>query len=407
MPKAQTADSCPMRGTKEKEELQQRLEAAARQIASLQSQLQMQTGRDPLTGMLELTPFMNLLGQELGRAGRYGRPVAVVRIDIDNFEAVNIQLGRQVGDKVLAAAAKMTGGQTRAQDAACRVAGDQFALLLPETDAAGAAVCAERILGALERLSAEGVEGLRASAGVAPFERGQSAERLLAAAGAALRQAQEDGGGRVALSGAGGAAEYVRGDAALALMAALSERDAWTAAHARAVGNLAATLAQKLGLSADADTIRSAALLHDVGKMGIPDVVLNKPGPLDESEWSLMREVPLAGERILRSVPGLGVAARVVRHVHELRDGSGHPDGLAGDQIPLGSRVIAACDAYHAMTSPRPWRPAMAHEQAVHELLEGSDSQFDPEIVEVLVGHVNGLRQASAYVVASAAHTRR
>src|SRR3954470_1575665 len=388
-----------MRGTKEKEELQQRLEAACRQVAQLQAQLQQHTGRDPLTGLLELTPFVNSLGVELGRAGRYGRPVSVVRVDIDNFEAVNIQHGRQIGDRVLAVAAHTIAGQTRAQDMACRVAGDQFALLLPETDAAGAATCAERILAVLERLSAEGVEGLRASAGVAPFERGQNGERLLAAAGAALRQAQEEGGGRVALAGAAGAAEYVRGDAALALMAALSERDAWTAAHARAVGNLAATLAQKLGLSAEADSIRTAALLHDVGKMGIPDVVLNKPSALDDAEWSLMSEVPLAGERILRSVPGMGAAARLVRHVHERWDGTGHPDGLAGDQIPLGSRVIAACDAYHAMTSPRPWRAALTHEQAVHELLEGSGTQFDPEIVEVLAGHVNGLRQASAYVV--------
>jgi HD-GYP domain-containing protein (c-di-GMP phosphodiesterase class II) len=90
-----------------------------------------------------------------------------------------------------------------------------------------------------------------------------------------------------------------------------------------------------------------------------------------------------------------------VRHIHERWDGSGHPDGLAGDQIPLGSRVIAPCDAYHAMTSPRPWRPAMTHEQAVHELLDGASAQFDPEVVEVLVGHVNGLRQASAYLAGS------
>src|SRR3954469_17938615 len=388
-----------MRGAKEREDMQQRLGPPCRQIAQLQSQLQTHTGRDPLSGLLELTPFMNSLGQELGRAGRYGRPVCVMRVDIDNFEAVNIQHGRQIGDKVLAAAARTIAGQTRAQDMVCRVAGDQFALLLPETDAGGAARCAERILAVLERLSAEGVEGLRASAGVAPFGRGQNAERLLAAAGAALRQAQEEGGGRVALSGAGGAAEYVRGDAALALMAALSERDAWTGAHAREVGNLAATLAQKLGLSADADAIRTAALLHDVGKMGIPDVILNKPATLDEAEWMLMREVPLAGERILRSVPGMGAAARLVRHVHEHWDGSGHPDGLAGDEIPMGSRVIAPCDAYHAMTSPRPWRAALTHEEAVHELLEGAKTQFDPEVVEVLIGHVNGLRQASAYLV--------
>ena len=389
-----------MRGNREKEELQQRLEAACRQIAALQSQLQTQAGRDPLTGLLELTPFMNSVNAELGRASRYGRAVCVVRIDIDNFEAVNVQYGRSAGDRVLAAAGQAIISQVRAQDIACRVAGDQFALLLPETDAAGGAVCAERVLGVLERVHAEGVDGLRASAGVAAFERGQNSERLLAAAGGALRQAREDGGGRVEMAGAAGAAEYVRGDAALALMAALSERDAWTAAHARAVGNLAATLAQKLGLSAEADTIRSAALLHDIGKMGIPDLVLNKPSALDDAEWSLMREVPLAGERILRSVPGMGAAARLVRHVHERWDGTGHPDGLAEGQIPMGSRVIAACDAYHAMTSPRPWRAALSHEQAVGELLAGASSQFDPEIVEVLVGHVNGLRQASAYLAA-------
>ncbi|MEA2425466.1 MAG: hypothetical protein QOH13_1876 [Thermoleophilaceae bacterium] len=387
-----------MRANQERAELQKRLGDAQRQIAQLQSQLQQHAGRDPLTGLLELGPFMNALGNELGRAGRYGRPVAVLRIDIDNFEALNVQHGRQAGDKVLQAVGQAIVSQTRAQDMVCRVAGDEFAVLLPETDAAGGAVCGERILGVLERAQAEGVAGLRASAGVAPFERGQDGERLLAAAGAALRQAQEEGGGRVALSGTGGTAEYVRGDAALALMAALSERDAWTAAHSRAVGNLAATLAQKLGLSADADTIRTAALLHDVGKMGVPDLVLNKAMPLDEVEWTLLREVPLAGERMLRSVPGMGAAARLVRHVHERFDGSGHPDGLAGEQIPMGSRVIAACDAYHAMTSPRPWRPARSHEAAVGELLDGASKQFDPDIVEVLIGHVNGLRQASAYL---------
>lgn len=389
------------RGRDERDELRNRLEAANRENARLQSQLLQQSQMDPVTGRMKLTPFMNVVTTEIERASRYGRPVVVARIDIDNFEAVNVQHGRLAGDRALCAVAQAIASQVRAQDTLCRASGDQFALLLPETDAAGGAQCLERILGVLERLQAEGIEGLRASAGVAPFERGQSAERLLAAAGAALRQAQEDGGGRIALAGVGGAAEYVRGDAALALMAALSERDAWTAAHSRAVGNMAATLAQKLGLSAEADTIRSAALLHDIGKMGIPDAILNKPMPLDEAEWALMREVPLAGERILRSVPGMGAAARLVRHVHERWDGGGHADGLAGDQIPIGSRVISPCDAYHAMTSPRPWRSALTHEDAVHELLDGAGSQFDPEIVEVLVGHLNGLRQAAAYMADS------
>src|SRR3954466_10506322 len=130
-----------MRGTKEKEEMQQRLEAACRQIASLQAQLEQQSGHDALTGMLGLTPFMNSLNRGLGRGSRYGRPVCVVRIDIDNFEAINVGRGRQVGDRVLAAAGHTISGQTREQDLVCRVAGDQFALLLPETDTAGASVC--------------------------------------------------------------------------------------------------------------------------------------------------------------------------------------------------------------------------------------------------------------------------
>lgn len=389
-----------MRGS-EREELRRRLDETQRQLKQLQRQYQEQAGRDPATGLLEIGPFMKLVGNELSRAGRYGRPVVVVRVDIDGFEALNVQHGRAACDRVIAAAGAAIASQTRAQDTVCRAGGDQFAVLLPETDAAGGMQCVERVLAVLERLRLEGVEGLRASAGVAPFERGQTAERLFAAAGAALHQAREEGGARAALAGVAGAVEYVRGDAALALMSALSERDAWTAAHARSVGNMAATLAQKLGESAEADTIRTAALLHDIGKMAIPDVVLNKPSPLDEGEWALMREVPLAGERILRSVPGMGAAARLVRHVHERWDGTGHPDGLAGMQIPVGSRIIAPCDAYHAMTSPRPWRAALTHEQAIHELIGGASSQFDPDVTEVLISHLNGLRQTAAYIADS------
>lgn len=387
-----------MRAREEREELRNKLESANREIARLQSQLMQQSQLDPITGLMKIAPFLTVVTNEVGRATRYSRPLVVARVDIDNFEALNVERGRVTGDRVLASVAQVIRSQVRTQDMVCRASSDEFALLLPETDAAGGAQCLERILGVLERLRAEGIEGIRVSAGVAPLERGQSAERLLAAAGAALRQAQEDGGGRVALAGVAGAAEFVRGDAALALMAALSERDAWTAAHARSVGNMAATLAQKLGVSSDADTIRTAALLHDIGKMGIPDVILNKPSGLDDGEWALMREVPLAGERILRSVPGMGSSALLVRHIHEHFDGSGHPDGLAGEQIPLGSRVIAPCDAYHAMTSPRPWRPALSHEQALSELMACAGSQFDPEIIEVLIGHLNALRQTAAYL---------
>src|SRR4051794_31852836 len=188
-----------MRGN-EKEELRRRLDETQRQLKQLQRQYHEQAGRDPATGLLEIGPFMTALGNELDRASRYGRPVVVARLDLDGFEALNVQHGRLVCDRVIAAAGAAIKTQTRAQDTVCRAGGDQFAILLPETDAAGGMQCLERVLGVLGRLRVDGVEGLRASAGVAPFERGQTAERLYAAAGAALHHAREEGGARAELA---------------------------------------------------------------------------------------------------------------------------------------------------------------------------------------------------------------
>ena len=128
----------------------------------------------------------------------------------------------------------------------------------------------------------------------------------------------------------------------------------------------------------------------------MPDRVLHKPGPLVGEEWDVMREHPVIGERILRAIPGMGSVARIVRHEHERFDGTGYPDGLAGEEIPLGSRIILACDAYHAMTSDRPYRAAMAHDHAVAELVRCAGSQFDPRIVAALVGHPRPRRRPAA-----------
>jgi HD-GYP domain-containing protein (c-di-GMP phosphodiesterase class II) len=144
-----------------------------------------------------------------------------------------------------------------------------------------------------------------------------------------------------------------------------------------------------LGLDeVEVERIGHAALLHDIGKVGVPDRILHKAGRLADEEWELMREHPLIGERILRAIPGMGGVARIVRHEHERFDGSGYPDGLAGDAIPIGSRVILACDAYHAMTSDRAYRGAMPHDDAVAELLSGAGTQFDPTVVTALISHL-------------------
>jgi HD-GYP domain-containing protein (c-di-GMP phosphodiesterase class II) len=132
--------------------------------------------------------------------------------------------------------------------------------------------------------------------------------------------------------------------------------------------------------------------------VGVPDAILNKPGPLDDDEWVIMRQHPVIGERILRAIPGMGSIARIVRHEHERWDGGGYPDGLEGQAIPVGARIILACDAYHAMTSNRPYRQAMPHTDAMSELGKNAGSQFDPDVVQALVGYLYGRRQSGLAV---------
>ena len=170
-----------------------------------------------------------------------------------------------------------------------------------------------------------------------------------------------------------------------ALAATLQARDGYSGDHSGDVRDLALAVGGRLGLDRQAmEDLSIVALLHDVGKIGIPDEVLHKDGALNEADWELMREHPLIGERILASVPGLDRAARAVRHEHESWDGSGYPDGLAGEMIPLASRIVLACDAWHALVSDRPYRRALAPAAATAELRRCSGSQFDPRVVDVL-----------------------
>jgi diguanylate cyclase (GGDEF)-like protein len=170
------------------------------------------------------------------------------------------------------------------------------------------------------------------------------------------------------------------------LAAALEARDGYTGGHSDEVHQLAVEVARRLGLApAQVDEIRTVALLHDIGKIGIPDGILHKPTRLDADEWDLMRQHPVIGERILRPLPGLSAVATAVRHEHERWDGGGYPDGLAGEDIPLASRVVLACDAWHALVSDRPYRRALPHDAAMAELVGGSGTQFDPDVVSALV----------------------
>lgn len=178
-----------------------------------------------------------------------------------------------------------------------------------------------------------------------------------------------------------------------ALLAALDARDNYTGEHSEAVVTLAGTVARKLGLpEAEVQEVERAAYLHDIGKIGVPDAILNKPGPLDEQEWAMMREHPATGARLVASIESLSHLASYIRAEHERWDGKGYPDGLSGEDIPLASRIVLACDAFHAMISDRPYRRAMPVAEAVGELEHNIGGQFCPSTIPALVSVVRETR---------------
>jgi HD-GYP domain-containing protein (c-di-GMP phosphodiesterase class II) len=181
------------------------------------------------------------------------------------------------------------------------------------------------------------------------------------------------------------------------LLSALAERNPDLRAHLRGVGDLAEATALRLGLSHDeVEQVRHAAELHDVGKVAVPDAILTKPGPLDADEWAFIRRHTLIGERIVSAAPALGRVARLVRSSHERWDGHGYPDALAGDEIPLGARIVAVADAFDAMTSRRPYSLPRPPEAALEELRRCAGTQFDAQVVEAFAAAWLDVRLAAA-----------
>jgi diguanylate cyclase (GGDEF)-like protein len=384
------------------------LVSARARIAELEAELARTASRDSIASeLMSLRGFRAQLELDVKRAERYGRPLAVAMLDVDRFRRFNLAHGYGAGDAVLAGICAAIAAGTRATDLACRTGGDEFAILFPETEHTGAYEAVGRILVALESLDAGGVRGHSASAGIAMLEPAQAPEALLAAAGSALETARAAGGGRAAIfSTAGEGAERTdaimeaHGDVIAALASALAERDRYTGDHSESVVDLAAKVGESLALDpVQIGRLRTVALLHDIGKVGVPDEILHKPGPLDDREWEIMRQHPVIGERIIRAIPGMGAVARAVRHEHERWDGHGYPDGIAGAKIPIEARIILACDAYHAMTSSRPYRGAMSHPEAMAELTANAGAQFDPQVIEALVGYLYGRRQSGLAAV--------
>jgi putative nucleotidyltransferase with HDIG domain len=206
---------------------------------------------------------------------------------------------------------------------------------------------------------------------------------LIAMFGLFARERQERMDNTLALSTAYRGTALLLGDV-------IEDDDEYTGVHSRAVVDLAVLVAQRLGLDAtQRRNVEFGALLHDVGKIRVPKEIIHKPGKLDDAEWAIMREHTIYGEEMLRQVGGtLSSVGKVVRHTHERYDGTGYPDGLAGEQIPIEARIVCACDAFNAMTTNRPYRRAMSLAEAVAEMERCSGTHFDPRVVYALLVEV-------------------
>ncbi len=338
---------------------------------------------DPLTGLRNHRTFQEDLGRELQRVSRTGVPLALVLVDLDDLKTVNDTLGHQAGDERIRALADTLRATIRGTDFAYRIGGDEFAVILPDSRAWGALELAQRLRNALP--------GFTATAGIAEAETLRSRDDLFREADMALLGAKRLHQHAAIYTtemdpeaGAPADDKHHTRTLASALARAVDAKDSYTRSHCQTVSQLCAVIAAELGFEGDRlARMRLAGLLHDVGKIGVPDAILNKPAKLTDDEYAVMQAHSVLGYEIVEAA-GLPEEARWVRHHHERVDGRGYPDLLAGDEIPLESRIILVADSFEAMTSDRPYRKAPGREFAVAELQRGAGSQFDGDVVEAL-----------------------
>lgn len=324
---------------------------------------------DPLTEALNRRGFEELLGRELAEAERGATPLTLAVLDLDDFKAVNDREGHGAGDAVLRETVERMAHVLRPMDAVGRLGGDEFAVLFPRTGETEARVAVDRLRDALADL-------VPASIGYSCFPvDGVSQEELSQRADLCLYSAKAQ-----RLRGRGEEALELSWAAALA--DAVDSRMDGKHRHSREVAKYAVTIARGLGWDEpQLALLRLAATLHDVGKVSVPDRIINKPGKLEPAEYEQIKRHTVVGAEMLARIDGLEQIVQWVRHSHEHVDGSGYPDGLVGEAIPAASRIVLTADAFDAMTSDRPYRRALSFEVAIAELQRRAGTQFDASCV--------------------------
>ena len=368
---------------------------------------------DALTNLRNHRSFQTDLRETLALSASTRSQLSLVLIDIDNFKSINDRFGHPVGDQVLTTISRLM-REEYSEAQAYRIGGEEFALLLPDDGEQEAYTAVERLHARLWQATFPHGEPVTVSAGIASYPTcATDRDQLLRVADGALYWAKNHGKNRSCVYSpsvvriyspeelAETAERHARLKAAEGLIRVVDAKDTYAGAHSQSVSRLVEGIARAMGLDEETvEQVRLAGLLHDLGKIAVEDRILQKPGKLDPDELRRMRDHAEYGYRLLE---GLGVSPvdRWIRHHHEWWDGSGYPLGLAGEDIPLGSRIILVADAFDAMTSDRVYRAAGTAAEAIVELRRRCWTQFDARVVSALEKYLAGLgeqipEQASA-----------
>lgn len=372
-------------------------------------ELQILARFDPLTGCMNRRSFFDLVHAHMAAAQEFTLPLAFVMVDIDHFKFINDNFGHAVGDEVLRTVGQILRDTARRGDLVCRYGGEEFCLVLPFADHDEAVAWAETIRLAIQHHDWDGFE-VTASLGVASGK-GFDFEpiEMINSADGALYLAKKSGRNRVVAAGdvveldpepqpvPPEPAPAVMGDRTRSirmLMTALATRHMDSAQHSRRVAEYCSLVGQKLLPVPQCRLLETAAVLHDIGKLAVPDAVLLKPGPLDEQEWAVMRAHEQLGADLVTLAFADDELDQIIRAHYCWYDGSRGPDGLVGEGIPVSSRILAIADAFDAMTSDRVYRKALSHEAAYAELRRCGGTQFDRALVEVFIEAVEADRRS-------------